>query len=69
MLKLTSRKFWMAIVAVVTSLVAMFTGSISPDVGVKIILGAVAVYLGAEGIVDFGYALKATKPKPKTKKK
>ena len=64
-MKFTSRKFWMAIVAVITALVAIFTGAISADLGVKIILGAVTAYMGAEGVVDLGHALK----QPKTTRK
>ena len=56
-MKLTSRKFWMAILAVLTALISMFAGAISPDVGVKIILGAVTAYLAAEGGVDIGRAI------------
>ena len=63
-MKLASRKFWMAIVAIVTALIAIFTGAIPVDLGVKIILGAVTAYMGAEGVVDLGHALNS-KAKPK----
>jgi hypothetical protein len=58
MTKLTSRKFWFAVVSALCALFLMITGNITPDLGVKIILAAAGVFLGAEGLVDFAKALK-----------
>ena len=55
--KLTSRKFWLAILADVCAIILMALGSITPDAGIKIILGSSVGFLGAEGLVDFGRAL------------
>lgn len=54
MAKLSSRKFWMAGISILTSIVAMLSGAISPELGMKIILGAVVTYSAAEGGVDIG---------------
>jgi len=58
MSKLTSRKFWLSIVAILCTIFLMVTGNLDAATGGKIILGACGAYIGAEGLADFGRALR-----------
>ena len=57
MRKLTSRKFWLAILTDVCAIILMIVGAIPPEMGVKIILASSAAFVGAEGLIDFGRVL------------
>lgn len=55
--KLTSRKFWLAVVALVTGLLAAFnvdSGTIEKVSGIIMSAAAVVAYIIAEGLVDAG---------------
>lgn len=57
--KLTSRKFWLAIVALVTGLLAAFkvdASTIETVSGIIMSAAAVVAYIVAEGMVDAGNA-------------
>lgn len=57
--KLTSRKFWMAVVALVTGLLAAFkvdASTIETVSGIIMSAAAVVAYIVAEGMVDAGNA-------------
>ena len=57
--KLTSRKFWLAVVALVTGLLAAFNvdaGTIEQVSGIIMSAAAVVAYIVAEGLVDAGHA-------------
>lgn len=57
--KLTSRKLWMAVVALVTGLLAAFkvdAGTIETVSGIIMSAAAVVAYIVAEGMVDAGHA-------------
>ena len=57
--KLTSRKFWLAVVALVTGLLAAFkvdASTIETVSGIIMSAAAVVAYIVAEGMVDAGNA-------------
>ena len=57
--KLTSRKLWLAVVALVTGLLAAFNvdaGTIEKVSGIIMSAAAVVAYIMAEGLVDAGHA-------------
>ena len=57
--KLTSRKFWLAVVALVTGLLAAFnvdSGTIEKVSGIIMAAASVVAYIVAEGMVDAGNA-------------
>ena len=57
--KLTSRKFWLAVVALVTGLLAAFNvdaGTIEKVSGIIMAAASVVAYIVAEGMVDAGNA-------------
>lgn len=61
--KITSRKFWLAVVGFVTALIIYFTGdnSKAESIGALIMAGAsVLGYLFAEGLADHAGALPET---------
>lgn len=53
MAKLTSRKFWIAMIGIISSIVLMAIGALSPDQGLKSLLFICTAYLGVEGAGDF----------------
>lgn len=58
--KLTSRKFWLAVVALVTGLLAAFNvdaGTIEKVSGIIMAGASVIAYIIAEGLVDAGNAV------------
>lgn len=55
--KLTSRKFWVFLIALVTALAAVMTGEITVPVFLDQVLKAGAVYLVVEGAIDFRRAV------------
>jgi hypothetical protein len=52
--KLTSRKFWAFIVALVSALGGLMTGDLSMPQFIQAVLIAVATYQVAEGVADLG---------------
>jgi len=51
-MKLTSRKFWLAIVTALCALFLAITGTIEWTLAVSIITGALGGYIGIEGLAD-----------------
>ena len=56
--KLTSRKFWFALISMLCALILMITKQIDAILGMKIIMSSAAAYMGAEGVIDLGRQLK-----------
>jgi type IV secretory pathway VirB2 component (pilin) len=50
--KLTSRKFWLAIVGAVCALFLAITGQLEWSLAIKIVTGVLATYIGIEGLAD-----------------
>ncbi len=57
--KLTSRKLWAMVLAVVAAVAGMMTGDLTVPQGIQAITAAVIAYMAAEGIADAGRGMGA----------